>query len=330
MFFIYRYSSSGPFLPLSCQIIGLGCPDLQISGFTSPEFSGVQRIFEENFKNGLEVGAGVSVYYDNKLVVDLRGGMADVEGGKVYDEDTLQLVFSSTKVLSGIVIARLVENGLLDYSDKISKYWPEFAQGNKENVTLQDLMIHRAGVGYIDSHQMSLSDLASLDSLSEILASQPHNFDGQPIKAYHGVTRGWYLNEIVRRVDPRHRTIGRIVAEEIAPEYDMEFYLSVKNNRLYSRVANIYTYPLVRLLAKILLPRWMISEPLHAVFDKMMDKDSVAFKTLVETSPDRSQPQDWNRMEMLRYEGPSYSGVTNSRSMAKLAAIMANGGQPLD
>ncbi|GET64181.1 serine hydrolase [Rhizophagus irregularis DAOM 181602=DAOM 197198] len=201
------------------------CPYNIISGFTSQEFSDVRQVFLENFENGQEVGAQVSVYYNNELVVDLSCGFADVSTGKPYDDSTLQLVFSSTKVLSGIVVARLVEQGLLDYNSPISKYWPEFAQGGKENVTLLDLMVHRAGVGFIDSHDMSVQDLYDLDNLSEILAKQPHNFNGVPKRAYHGISRGWYLNEIVRRVDPRHRTIGRIVSEDIVPEYNIEFYL---------------------------------------------------------------------------------------------------------
>ncbi|CAG8492031.1 3499_t:CDS:2 [Racocetra fulgida] len=304
-------------------MLNVGCPSDRVSGFTTPEFAGVKKIFEENIKNGLDVGAGVSVFYDNKMVVDLQGGIANMATGSTYDAETLQLVFSSSKVLTGIVIARLVEQGLLNYDEKISKYWPEFAQGGKENVTLLDLVVHRAGVGYIDSHQMTLSDLSNLESLAKILQSQPHNFNGVPTKAYHGVTRGWYLNEIVRRVDPRHRTIGRIVAEEIAPVYDIEFYYSITKKSLYQRVAKIYAYPMV------LLPKWMISEPLEPIFDEMMKTDSVTYKTLVQSAPDRSQPQDWNRFEMLNYEGPSYSGVTNSKSMAKLAAIMANGGNPI-
>ncbi|RIA95979.1 beta-lactamase/transpeptidase-like protein [Glomus cerebriforme] len=329
LFFLYRYINGGPFLPLSCQLIGLGCPNNIIKGFTTEEFSPVRQIFLENFENGQEVGAQVSVYYNNKLVVDLSGGFADVSTGKPYDETTLQLVFSSTKVLSGIVIARLVEQGLLDYDAPISKYWPEFAQGGKKNVTLLDLMVHRAGVGYIDSIDMSLKDLYDLDDLSEILAKQPHNFNGVPTRAYHGISRGWYLNEIVRRVDPRHRTIGRIVSEEIAPQYNVEFYLSI-NKSFKDRLASIYTYPLVRMLAKMVLPESFLSEPLHPIFFQMMDKNTVAYKSLILTAPDRTQqPQDWNHLDMLMPEGPSYNGVTNSRSMAKLAAIMANKGKSI-
>ncbi|CAG8675777.1 10661_t:CDS:1, partial [Scutellospora calospora] len=324
------YSNSQPFLPFSCQIINIGCPSVKVTGFTTPEFIGVKKIFEENIKNGLDIGASVSVFYNNNMVINLQGGIANLNNGKIYDSETLQLVFSSSKVLTGIVIARLVEQGLLNYNEKISKYWPEFSQSGKENVTLLDLIVHRAGVSYIDSHQMTLKDLSNLDSLSKILQSQPHNFNGIPTKAYHGVSRGWYLNEIVRRVDPRHRTIGRIVSEEIAPVYDIEFYYSINKKSLYERVASIYSYPIIRILAKFLLPKWMISEPLEPIFNEMMNKESVTYKSLIQTAPDRSQPQDWNRYEMLNYEGPSYSGVTNSKSMAKIAAMMANGGKPVN
>ncbi|GBC02039.1 hypothetical protein RclHR1_04420009 [Rhizophagus clarus] len=329
LFFLYRYINGGPFHPLSCQMIGLGCPSNIIGGFTTPEFSDVRQVFLKNFEDGQEVGAQVSVYYNNDLVVDLSCGFADVSTGKPYDETTLQLVFSSTKVLSGIVVARLVEQGLLDYHSPISNYWPEFAQGGKENVTLLDLMVHRAGVGYIDSFDISVHDLYDLDQFSEILAKQPHNFNGVPKRAYHGISRGWYLNEIVRRVDPRHRTIGRIVSEEIVPQYDIEFYLST--NKLFNdRLSNIYTYPLVRMLSKMILPEKFLSEPLHPIFFQMMDQSSDAYKSLILTAPDRTQqPQDWNHLDMLMPEGPSYNGVTNSRSMAKLAAIMANKGESL-
>ncbi|CAG8489916.1 15081_t:CDS:2 [Cetraspora pellucida] len=321
-FFIYRYINSGPFLPLSCQLLNLRCPVAKdtVRGFVDPRFKQVKEIFEKNLESGEEVGAAVTVYYQDKVVVDLTGGIADIETGRIYDKDTLQL--------SAVVIARLVEQGLLDYSEKVTTYWPEFAQGNKENVTLRELMTHTAGVGWIDVKQLTISDLENLDHLEKILASQPHNFNGKPTRSYHALTRGFVLNAIVRRMDIKHRTIGQIVAEEILPTYGIDFHYKT-TKELYSRVANIYTYPLPRVLGKLILPKWMISNPLHVLFNYMFDSSTVTFKTLVGTSPDQSQPKDWNKFEMLQYEGPSYNGVTNSRSMAKLAAMMANGGQPL-
>ncbi|CAG8653206.1 2406_t:CDS:2, partial [Acaulospora colombiana] len=328
-FFTYHYVNSGPFLPLSCQFFGLWCPSAKDSlrGFVDPRFEDVKEIFIRNIESGDEVGASVTVYYDNEMVVDLQGGITNFWSGKAYDENTLQLVFSSTKVLTSIVIARLVEQDILDYNEKIATYWPEFAQGNKENVTLSDLMQHCAGVSWLDT-EIKIKDLYDLDHFAKILERQPHNFNGKRVRAYHGITRGYYLNEIVRRVDPKHRTVGKIVADEILPAYDIEFHYSI-TPELHPRVASIYTYPMLRILAKLLLPKWITNEPLPPIFNQMFDSNSVTHKTLVHTSPDKSQPQDWNRIEMLIPEGPSYNGVTNSRSMAKLAAMMANGGKPV-
>src|SRR6185369_11709192 len=100
MILILRYANSGPFLSLSCQLFGSKCPtDPSIRGFVKSEFNGVKEIFKQNFINGDDIGAQVTVYYDNEVVVDLQGGFADLSTGRTYDEDTLQLVFSSTKVL---------------------------------------------------------------------------------------------------------------------------------------------------------------------------------------------------------------------------------------
>ncbi|KAF0540870.1 beta-lactamase/transpeptidase-like protein [Gigaspora margarita] len=232
---IYRLLTVGPFAPLQCRFLGIGCLDPKVHGYVAPEFIDVKKIFTSHFENGGEVGSSVAAYYNGKLVVDLHGGYADLETMREYNKDTLQLVFSSTKVMTSIMIAYLVDRGLLSYDEKISKYWPEFAQGNKENVTLLDLVNHRAGVTYLDT-QVTKSELEDLDQLAKILAAQPHVFDGVPLRAYHAATRGWYLNEIVRRVDPKRRTIGQIVSEEILKQYDLEFYLLLPQS-LWSRMS---------------------------------------------------------------------------------------------
>ncbi|CAG8433392.1 8113_t:CDS:2 [Ambispora gerdemannii] len=327
-FILYRYVISGPFLPLSCQIIGLECPSIQVSGYTDPEFASIRKIFAENFENGDEIGASVTMFYEGVQVVELQGGVMDTRTQRPYDRDTLQLVFSSSKSFASTVIARFVEKGLLDYNEKIATYWPEFAQGNKENVTLGDLMVHRAGVSFIDHHTMKIEDLTDMDHLAKILQEQPHNWNGVPTRAYHACTRGWYLNEIVRRVDPQHRTIGKIIDQELSDSYDIEFHLSLPE-KMDSRVATIYEYPLLRVLGKMIFPSWLIAEPLHEIFKDMINPRSIPFKSLVHSAPNQAQPGAYNRREFRVSEGPSYSGITNSRSMGKLAALLANKGQPI-
>jgi len=109
----------------------------------------------------------------------------------------------------------LVDRGLLNYEDKVTKYWPEFGQGGKENVTVTDLLQHAGGVVWIDPPIFQVDKLGDLDYIAKRFAEQKHNFDSKRIYAYHGLSYGFPLNEIFRRVDPKKRTIGQFVREEI-------------------------------------------------------------------------------------------------------------------
>ncbi|KAF0337248.1 beta-lactamase/transpeptidase-like protein [Gigaspora margarita] len=328
---IYRLSTIGPFAPLQCRLLGIGCSDTKIQGYVASEFIDVKKAFIKNFEDGSEVGSSVAVYYNGKLVVDLYGGYADFETMSEYNKDTLQLVFSSTKTLASIMIAYLVDRGLLNYDEKISTYWPEFAQGNKENVTLLDLVNHRAGVTYLD-RQLTKSELEDLDKLAKILAAQPHIFDGVPLRAYHASTRGLYLNEIVRRVDPKHRTIGQIVSEEILKQYDLEFYLLLPQNHL-SRVAPFYFAPITENIIRIrnfLLDWWYKKKNSDPFILESIDQKDLMLKTFNNTIPHIFEFKGVTKLERFTFECPSVTGITNAKSMAKLGAIITNNGQPLD
>ncbi|CAG8802712.1 22597_t:CDS:1, partial [Dentiscutata erythropus] len=233
---------------------------------------------------------------------------------------------------SSIVIAYLVDRGLLNYDEKISIYWPEFAQGNKENVTLLDLVNHRAGVNHLDT-QLAKSDLEDLDKLAKILAGQPHVFDGVPVRAYHAITRGWYLNEIVRRVDPKHRTIGQIIFEEILKQYDLEFHLSLSLN-LVPRVSNIYTAPIAgnfMWMRNLLLDWWNKKISISFILNFRDDILIKAFyQTIIPGLPSGIKLEEVTKFEEFAFECPSVLGFTNAKSIAKLGAIITNNGRSLN
>ncbi|CAG8438195.1 5663_t:CDS:2 [Scutellospora calospora] len=325
---VYQYITFGPFAPLQCQLLRIGCLDTEIHGYVAPEFIDVKKAFIKNFENGYEIGSSVAVYYDGNLVVDLQGGYADLEAKRKYDNNTLQPVFSSTKVMSAIMIAYLVDRGFLDYNKKVSTYWPEFAQGNKENVTLLDLVNHRAGLSYLNT-KVTKSDLEDLDKFAKTLASQPHSFNGVSSRAYHATTVGWYLNEIVRRVDPKHRTIGKIISDEILEQYDLEFYLLLPPNFI-SRVAKLYEISKIRGIFDMfnVFFEWWIGMIPNSYFSEFNDKESVMYKTFQPSGPFKIS--DFSDLETLTVEWPSVNGITNAKSMAKLGAIIVNNGQPIN
>ncbi|CAG8443792.1 23679_t:CDS:2 [Dentiscutata erythropus] len=328
---IYRVFTFGPFAPLSCRLLRIGCLNMTVQGDVSPEFIDVKKAFVKIFESGEEVGSSLVAYYNGKLVVELYGGYADLETKREYDKDTLQIVYSSSKVMVYIYIDR----GLLNYNEKISKYWPEFAQGNKENVTLLDLVNHRAGVTYLET-QLTKSDLEDLDKLAKILAAQPHIFDGVTARAYHAATRGWYLNEIVRRVDPKRRTMGQIISEEIMKQYDLEFYFSLPSN-LVPRVSTLYYAPITENISRmrLILLDWLYkkrSESFIINKKSIKQKDLMmkAFNNTIPGLPHILELKEVTKLEAITFECPSVTGFSNAKSMAKLGAIITNNGQPLN
>ena len=127
-----------------------------------------------------------------------------------------QCIFSSGKSIAAIVVAQYVEKNLLNYSEKVSKYWPEFGQNDKENITLADVLRHESGLSWLD-HTFAKEDFYSenikANKVGEIIEKYAQKFPGETSRAYHVVSRGLILNEIIRRVDPENRTIGEIIRQ---------------------------------------------------------------------------------------------------------------------
>ncbi|KAJ3256676.1 hypothetical protein HK103_005171 [Boothiomyces macroporosus] len=323
LFLNYRYWTGKKHFPLVCKLFGLKCPLFLVQGQVHEGYEGVVDQFKLNFEEGLEIGARFTAFHKDKRVVDIYSGYHDRFFNKPYTDNSLQLVFSSSKFVEGVVVAYLVDKKILDYDMKISSVWPEFGNGNKENVTLKDLLGHRGGVTWLDK-QPTLSDIGNLDRMANILASQKHNFNGTKTQGYHAVTRGWYLNEIVRRT--ANKSMGDLIKQEIMPLLDIEYYLNTPENVEF-RVSPLLGNPALRTIANLILPDKYKSEPLPQGFKALLDRKSIGFKAL-NSSPKQIVPfpHSHNRKQIWRSESPSFSGITNSFSLAKLAAMMANNG----
>ncbi|KAJ3159125.1 hypothetical protein HDU86_002027 [Geranomyces michiganensis] len=329
--FVYRHLKAGPYAPHLCQIFEYGCPDWPVSGHVAKGYEGVWEAFRGNFEDGEEVGASFFAWKDGKPVVQLTGGFFDTTYTTPYPEDALQLVFSSSKAVTGIAVATMVSKGHFSYEDRIADHWPEFAAGNKENVTIADLMGHRAGVTFLDPGRApKAEDILDLDAFAETLAQQPHNFGGETRVGYHAVTRGWYINEIVRRTDPKKRTLGEYIREEIAGPLEIEYYLGLDKS-LHHRVSPLVSYPPLHALFGVFAPTKWQKEPLpDSLVDALLKTDTVGHKALMASGPTAPWYEFWpkafNRREIWSGESPSFSGITNARSLARLAAVMANNG----
>ncbi|NED58375.1 beta-lactamase family protein, partial [Micromonospora aurantiaca] len=73
-------------------------------------------------------------------------GVADARYGRPWDERTPAVLFSATKGLASLVVARLAEQGRIDLEAPVARVWPEFGVHGKEALTIGDLLAHRAGL----------------------------------------------------------------------------------------------------------------------------------------------------------------------------------------
>jgi CubicO group peptidase (beta-lactamase class C family) len=293
-----------------------------VQGTVAPGFEDVITEFERNFAQRGELGAACAIYHRGEKVVDLWGGVRDEATQATWEEDTLVLVFSTTKGVSALTIALAHSWGLLDYDEKVSTYWPEFAQNGKKNITVRQLLAHQAGLCAIDE-PLALETLADLDAMAAIIAKQKPVWEPGKHSGYHCWSLGWYQNELIRRVDPQHRSLGQFFQDEIARPLDAEFYIGLPDDVPDERIATIKG---IDNLLQVL--RNIDKMPLKFLLS-FFNPSSLTVRTM--SNPKVLYKHDnMNRREVRSVEVPSGNGIGQVRALARIYGEFAMGGPQLN
>jgi CubicO group peptidase (beta-lactamase class C family) len=286
-----------------------------IGGRVAPGFEEVRAEFERNFAERGEIGAAVAAYVRGEKVVDLWGGRRTPERDLPWNEDTMVIVFSTTKGLSAMTLAIANARGWLDYDAPIARCWPEFAQNGKGAITVRQLVGHEAGLVFVDEH-LSVEKLRDLDYLARLLARQKPSWPPGTRHGYHAMSIGLYMQEIIRRVDPAHRTLGRFFHEEIAERLGIDFYIGLPREIPDTRLARVKLLSRARALAAIrTAPLDLIPKVL---WPWSLLRKSLAFGEL-----------PWNERPSLEVEVPAGNGVGTARAIARAYSAFAEGGAEL-
>jgi CubicO group peptidase (beta-lactamase class C family) len=225
------------------------------------------------------------------------------------------IVFSATKGLSALAMGLAHSRGLFDYDERIPKYWPEFAQRGKGEITIRQLLAHQAGLFAFDE-QGDKSIPADLDRLAVILARQKPAWEPGTQQAYHAITLGYYQSELLRRVDPKGRTVGQYFQDEIATPLGLDFYIRLPEEIPNSRLATLR-------LAKFDVSA-MFKVPISFLLSAMNPRSAIR-KALVGNlfALDKDRVYDRN------FEVPSGAGVGTARAIAHAYSVFATGGKEL-
>ncbi|MGV9723391.1 serine hydrolase domain-containing protein [Nocardia beijingensis] len=293
-----------------------------VHGDVAPGFEPVADAFRRNFERHGEIGAAVAVYAGERPVVDLWAGFRDRGRTLPWERDTIVPVFSSTKGMAAFTVAAAVAKGVLDYEQPVAKYWPEFAANGKDAVTVRQLIDHQAGLSGL-SQTVRLPQIADLDGLATILAAQKPAWRPGTRYGYHAITLGLYQGELLRRVDPARRTLGRIFAEDIAAPLGVDFFIGLPAEQSMDRIATMSATRGLDVL------RYERDIPLR-IGAEIYAKRGLSYAAL--TNPRCGAPARATRREFLTVELPGSNGVGNARALAKVygAAAGRTGALPID
>ncbi|MGD0804636.1 MAG: serine hydrolase domain-containing protein [Candidatus Bathyarchaeia archaeon] len=289
-----------------------------ISGIVRPGFETVKEAFIENFTHRNELGAACCMYHRGEKVVDLWGGVRNKATGEPWEEDTMVLVFSTTKGMSALTMALANSKGLLDYEEHVSTYWPEFAQQGKEKITIRQLLSHQTALFAFDE-PVDKKVVADLDRLAAIMAKQKPAWEPGTRQAYHAISLGFYEGELLRRVDPLHRSLGQFYQDEIASPLGLDFYIRLPEDISNSRLATIQRFNPVTSIFSVGSSTMLFAS---------MNKHSPLYRAMFE-NPGPWLPIDKERIYARNLEVPSEGGVGTARAIAHAYSVFATGGHEL-
>ncbi len=207
----------------------------ELQGFAPARFAAVKDAFAKSFDAGEELGARFTFVEAGEVVLDLWGGWADRKRSRVWHETTIANVFSTTKAMGALMIARLVDQGRLAYDQTVASVWPEFGQAGKDAVTVEQAISHQAGLpGFPEPMDPAL--WTDWDAICAKLAAMAPMWRPGAASGYHPVTSGYIVGEVFRRIDGR--TIGEAFREDLALPFGLDFWIGLPDEAL-DRVADL-------------------------------------------------------------------------------------------
>jgi CubicO group peptidase (beta-lactamase class C family) len=271
---------------------------VEIAGFAPPRFAAVKDAFAANFAEGLERGARFTLVEAGEVVLDLWGGFADRGLSRPFDARTLTAIFSTTKAIAALLIARLVDAGRLAYDQPVADVWPEFAQAGKAQVSVEQALSHQAGLcGFPEPMDPQL--WFDWDAICAKLAAMAPLWPVGSASGYHPVTFGYIAGEIFRRVDGR--TMGRALREDLAEPFGLDLWIGTPDSEA-DRIADLQR------------PTGLPDFGEHNAATR------AAFLT------PWSSPGGRNQAEWRRAEIPSANGHATAEGLARLMGALANDG----
>ncbi len=280
-------------------------------GTAAPRFAAVREEFERNFSDRGEVGASVCVTVDGETAVDLWGGVADPETQAPWNEDTLVLVWSCTKGATALCAHILAARGDIDLDAPVARYWPEFAKGGKDAITVRMVLNHQAGLPAL-REPVPENGLCDWDAVVDALAAMEPMWEPGTRHGYHALVFGHLVGEVVRRVTGG--SLGAFFRAEVAEPLGLDFWIGLPEEQELRVATSISPEPPAT------------GQPLPPFYAVGLTDPTSIPGMIVWNSGGILLPGAVNARQVRAAEIPSANGITNARGLAGMYRPLALGG----
>lgn len=289
-----------------------------LDGEVRPDYADVAAALIRQIPKRSQGGAAVCVYHRGTKVVDIWGGTRDVEGDP-WRAETTAASFSTTKGVVSTLVHILVEQGLAAYDDPIARYWPAFGAHGKEGITIRQALCHQAGLYRLSDMITRPDEMLDWEHMKQRVAEARPAHQPGAHHAYHALTYGWLVGGLIEAVSGR--PLQRVLAEELTDPLGLDgVFIGMPHNQLYRRA----------MLIQSTMPHW---EPRHewqrklyGVAESVLAWCGVRLEDMRATTIDLSD-FDWNAQATVEAMIPAANGQLTARSLARMYAMIAGGGE---
>lgn len=290
-----------------------------LDGHVNPNYATVASALTSQIPKYQQAGSAVCVYHKGRCVVDLWGGIKDAKG-QPWQQDTTAPSFSTTNGVLSTLVHILIDQGLADYEDAIADYWPEFGARGKDRISIRQALSHQAGLYDISSLVKQPAEMLDWDHMLSLIAdAQPAHEPGRE-QGYHAITFGWIIGGLIERL--AGKSLQSVLQEELVDPLGLDgMYIGMPHNEMYRRAE------LVNGVSKPPVERegWQraaqdMAESALAVVGVRVDRFRSALLPYTE-------PFDWNDEATVQAKIPAANGQFTARSLAKMYAVLAEGGE---
>jgi CubicO group peptidase (beta-lactamase class C family) len=259
-------------------------------------------------------GGAVCVYHRGRPVVDAWTGVAD-RAGTPWQSDSLAVCYSTTKGVTSTALHMCVDRHLVDYDDRVADHWPEFAKNGKDVITVRHVLCHEAGMYDVASFLERPEQVLDWDAMVAGVEGMTPAFEPGTNNGYHAVTFGFIVGEIVRRVSGLGITdfVRTQIAEPLALDGCYVGLPRAESGRLVETISAPDAGELTRDPTAML----RVAERLGLT----IRPELIAAALPPELMTGSTDPA-WVEQPM-----PSGNGCFTARSLARLYACLAGGGE---